>query len=112
MPNLLTGSRTTRRKPDRAVGPLLAALGDGTRQDIIERLRAGPRTVGELSALLPVSRPAVSQHLKILRDAGLIQGQIDGPRVCYCANPAKLQELKRLIAELESLTQNRSKCDG
>ena len=53
------------RRPDpRDVAPLLAALGDGTRREIVERLRRGRRTVGELAEGLPVTRPAVSQHLK------------------------------------------------
>ena len=48
----------------------LEALGDGTRREIMERLRRGPRPVGELAAGLPVSRPAVSQHLRILKEIG------------------------------------------
>ena len=95
MANQLTGSRTARRKPDRAIGPLLAALGDGTRQEIIERLRAGPRTVGELSDLLPVSRPAVSQHLKILRDAGVVTETRAGVRHYFALKASSLDLLRR-----------------
>ena len=61
---------------------------------------------------MDLAQSTVSQHLKILREAGLIRGEVDGPRVCYCANPPRLQELKRLIADLESQSQNRSACDG
>ena len=59
------------------------ALGDPTRRRVFELLRDGPRPVGELAARLPVSRPAVSQHLAILRDAGLVSDQRDGRRNLY-----------------------------
>ena len=95
MANQSTAPRTGRRKPDRAVAPLLATLGDGTRQDIIERLRAGPRTVGELADLLPVSRPAVSQHLKILRDAGVVTETRAGVRHYFALDAGSLDILRR-----------------
>ena len=75
-------------------------------------LTRGGCVCGELVAEMDLAQSTVSQHLKILRDAGLIQGEVDGPRVCYCANPQRIQELKRLIVELESLSQNRRSCDG
>ena len=49
---------------------------------------------------MPVAQSTVSQHLKILKEAGLVQGEIDGPRVCYCINPAALDELKELVSKL------------
>jgi ArsR family transcriptional regulator len=55
---------------------------------------------GEIVAELPLAQSTVSQHLKILKTAGLIQGEIDGPKMCYCINRKKLAELKRLIADL------------
>ncbi|MCU0876907.1 MAG: metalloregulator ArsR/SmtB family transcription factor [Pirellulaceae bacterium] len=55
---------------------------------------------GEIVDQLPLAQSTVSQHLKILKEAGLIQGEVDGPKVCYCINPAKLQELKSLVASL------------
>ncbi len=55
---------------------------------------------GEIVAELPLAQSTVSQHLKILKESGLIQGEIDGPKVCYCINPEMLAELKRLIADL------------
>lgn len=55
---------------------------------------------GEIVAELPLAQSTVSQHLKILKESGLIQGEIDGPSVCYCINPDKLAELKRLVASL------------
>ena len=55
---------------------------------------------GDLVGEIPLAQSTVSQHLKQLRDAGLIQGEIDGPRVCYCIDPVRLKRLKVLIAGL------------
>ena len=66
----------------------LAALGDPTRRTIFERLAERPRPVGELARELPVSRPAVSQHLKVLKDAGLVSERAVGTRRVYRLNPA------------------------
>jgi ArsR family transcriptional regulator len=55
---------------------------------------------GEIVDQLPLAQSTVSQHLKILKQVGLIQGEVDGPKVCYCINPSRLQELKRLIGSL------------
>jgi ArsR family transcriptional regulator len=55
---------------------------------------------GELVELMPLAQSTVSQHLKILKDAGIVQGEIDGPRVCYCVNIAGLARLKAFVAEL------------
>jgi DNA-binding transcriptional ArsR family regulator len=63
------------------------ALGDPTRRAIFERLAVRPRAVGELAGELPVSRPAVSQHLKVLKDAGLVVDRRDGNRRIYQLNP-------------------------
>jgi DNA-binding transcriptional ArsR family regulator len=64
-------------------GHPLDALGDPTRRQIFELLRSGPRSVGELAAGLPVSRPAVSQHLRVLEDVGLVSHERDGTRHLY-----------------------------
>ena len=71
-----------------------SALGDGTRRAIFERLVERPCAVGELAIDLPVSRPAVSQHLKVLRDAGLVVDQPAGNRRIYRINPDGLAELR------------------
>ena len=71
-----------------------AALGDDTRRSIVEFLAEQPRAVGELASLLPVSRPAVSQHLKVLRDAGLVAEQAAGTRRIYRLNPAGVAALR------------------
>jgi DNA-binding transcriptional ArsR family regulator len=70
------------------------ALGDPTRRAIFERLRQGPRSVGELAEGLPVSRPAVSQHLRVLKEAALVSERRDGTRRIYSLNPGGLQELR------------------
>jgi DNA-binding transcriptional ArsR family regulator len=64
-----------------------AALGDSTRRAIFERVAIRPRAVGELAEGLPVTRPAVSQHLKVLKEAGLVTDRRDGNRRIYQANP-------------------------
>lgn len=64
-------------------GHPLDALGDATRRQVFELLRDGPRSVGELAAELPVSRPAVSQHLRVLEGAGLVTHRRDGTRHLY-----------------------------
>jgi DNA-binding transcriptional ArsR family regulator len=63
------------------------ALGDGTRREIFERLALRPHTVGELARELPVSRPAVSQHLRVLKDAGVVLVRPLGTRRIYHLNP-------------------------
>lgn len=55
---------------------------------------------GEIVDELPLAQSTVSQHLKILKEAGLVEGEVDGPKVCYCVNRAKLDELKSMIASL------------
>ena len=64
-----------------------AALGDPTRRAIFEQLATRPRSVGELARELPVSRPAVSQHLKVLREAGLVNDRAEGNRRIYHVDP-------------------------
>ena len=70
------------------------ALGDGTRRLILERLRGGPRAVGELAAELPVSRPAVSQHLRVLKEAGLVAERRNGTRRLYRVDTDGLAEVR------------------
>lgn len=76
---------------------MLTALGDPTRQAIFERLSARPTAVGELAAVLPVSRPAVSQHLKVLRDVGLVVDRQEGTRRIYEVDRAGLAVLRSYL---------------
>ncbi len=72
----------------------LAALADPTRRSVFEAVAAQPRSVAALSKDLPVSRPAVSQHLRVLSDAGLVQARADGTRRIYSVRPNGLAELR------------------
>jgi DNA-binding transcriptional ArsR family regulator len=76
---------------------VLAALADPTRRTVFERLRRGPASVGEVAADLPVSRPAVSQHLKVLKLAGLVIDRPSGARRVYYIDPDGLGELRRWL---------------
>jgi DNA-binding transcriptional ArsR family regulator len=75
----------------------LTALGDPTRQAIFERLADRPSAVGELASELPVSRPAVSQHLKVLKDAGLVIDRPAGNRRIYQLNPDGVDALREYL---------------
>ena len=72
----------------------LGALADPTRRTIFERLAEGPSAVGDLAATMPVSRPAVSQHLKVLKDAGLVSEMQDGPRRIYRLDPRGIARIR------------------
>jgi DNA-binding transcriptional ArsR family regulator len=82
----------------------LTALGDPTRLAIFERLGAHPRAVNELAAGLPVSRPAVSQHLRVLKHARLVRDRRDGTRRIYELNPEGIALLRDHFAHLWDLT--------
>jgi DNA-binding transcriptional ArsR family regulator len=71
-----------------------AALADPTRRTIFELVLTRPRAVGELAEALPITRPAVSQHLKLLKTAGLVLDRAEGTRRIYRANPDGLRELR------------------
>jgi DNA-binding transcriptional ArsR family regulator len=73
------------------------ALGDPTRRAIVEVLRHGARAVGEVAAGLPVSRPAVSQHLRVLEEAGLVVARREGTRRVYRLDPVGLDELRAAL---------------
>jgi len=76
---------------------VLECLSDPTRRRVFERLRSGPQSVGVLARGLPVSRPAVSQHLKALKAAGLVNDRSEGTRRVYHIDPDGLGELRRWI---------------
>jgi DNA-binding transcriptional ArsR family regulator len=75
-------------------GEAIAALADPTRRTIFERLRGGPRPVVEIARGLPVSRPAVSQHLRVLKEAGLVRERREGTRNFYSVNGDGLADLR------------------
>jgi DNA-binding transcriptional ArsR family regulator len=78
----------------------LGALGDPTRRAIFECLARRPMAVGQLSAELPVTRPAVSQHLKVLKQAGLVTDQADGTRRIYRINQAGVQAIHHYLDQM------------
>jgi DNA-binding transcriptional ArsR family regulator len=75
----------------------ITALADPTRRAVLEELRLGPRAVGELARRLPVSRPAVSQHLRVLKEAGLVGDRAAGTRRIYSVNGDGLAELREYV---------------
>ena len=75
----------------------LMALADPTRRLVFEAVAAEPRAVGALAKDLPVSRPAVSQHLKVLSDAGLVEARAEGTRRVYALRPAGLADLRAYL---------------
>jgi len=80
---------------------LAKALGHPARVAILRLLaRRGECVCGSIVDQLPLAQATVSQHLAVLKDAGLIQGEIEGPRVCYCIEPAGLRRLRQLLEKL------------
>lgn len=90
------------RRPDPdALAALAWAVAHPIRVRILKLLLERESCVcGELVELLPVAQSTVSQHLKIMKEAGLIQGEVDGPKVCYCVDSVGLARLKNLVREL------------
>jgi len=80
-----------------SIGQTLIALGDPTRREVFELVAARPRAVGELAAELPVSRPAVSQHLRVLKEAGLVRDEAVGARRIYQLHPEGVAELRAYL---------------
>jgi DNA-binding transcriptional ArsR family regulator len=79
--------------------PVFAALGDPTRRAVLARLRTGPRSVGEIVATLPVSQSAVSQHLRVLREARLVTDRREGTRRLYQVDLEGLTALRAYVDE-------------
>ena len=93
---------------------ILTAIADPTRQTIIELMRDGPKTVGALGRRLPVSRPAVSQHLKVLSDAGLLEVQPSGTRRYYRLSPEGIAAVRTYLDQLwnDAMTSFKDYADG
>lgn len=86
--------------------PLLA-LSDPTRRAIVELLADGELDVGAIAERFPISRPAVSRHLRVLREAGLVQARVDAQRRLYVLDPAPLAELDAWLARYRPFWENR-----
>jgi ArsR family transcriptional regulator len=96
-----SGRGSGARARDLQLARLAKALGHPARVAILRLLlERGDCQCGVIVDRLPLAQATVSQHLKVLKDAGLIRGEIDPPRVCYCVNPRSIQRLKSLVLEL------------
>ena len=90
-------------EPDEEIGRLSKALGHPIRVKILRFLLEREECiVGAIVDELPLAQSTVSQHLKVLREAGLIHGEVDGPRICYCADAGRVERLRHLLAGLVS----------
>jgi DNA-binding transcriptional ArsR family regulator len=89
------------------VDVVLQALSDESRRTMLESLRGGPATAGELAALLPIARPGVSRHLRVLREAGLVEVRQEAQRRVYSLRPEPLAEVDEWLGPYRSLWQHR-----
>ena len=90
-------------RSDAEAARLAKALGHPARVAIVRMLiECGECVCGTIVEGLPLSQATVSQHLKVLKEAGLIRGEIDGPRVCYCINPEAVRRFKTLLGQLRA----------
>jgi len=85
----------------------LRALTDGSRRLMLEALTGGPATVGELAALLPIARPGVSRHLRVLREAGLVEVRQEAQRRVYSLRPQPLAEIDQWLGRYRALWERR-----
>lgn len=86
---------------DEELAALAKALAHPARVAILRQLAdEGTCVCGEIVSALPLAQATVSQHLKVLKDAGFVQGELDGPRVCYCLEPKTLKRFRKLVSEL------------
>ncbi len=85
----------------------LKALSDPSRRTVLERLSRGPVTAGELAAMLPIARPGVSRHLRVLREAGLVDVRSDAQRRVYSLRPEPLAEIDEWLGHYRALWEQR-----
>jgi DNA-binding transcriptional ArsR family regulator len=89
------------------VESVLRALADDSRRTVLEKLARGPATVGELAALLPIARPGVSRHLRVLREAGLVEVRQQAQRRVYSLRPEPLAEVDEWLGRYRALWEQR-----
>jgi DNA-binding transcriptional ArsR family regulator len=89
------------------VETLLLALADESRRTMLEALTSGPATAGELAALLPIARPGVSRHLRVLREAGLVEVRQEAQRRIYSLQPEPLAEIDEWLGPYRALWEQR-----
>lgn len=86
---------------------VLRALADESRRTMLDALACGPATAGELAALLPIARPGVSRHLRVLREAGLVEARQQAQRRIYSLRPQPLAEVDEWLARYRALWERR-----
>ena len=86
---------------------VLRALADESRRTVLESLAGGPATAGELAALLPIARPGVSRHLRVLREAGLVEVRREAQRRVYSLRPQPLAEVDEWLGRYRTLWEQR-----
>ena len=86
---------------------VLRALADQSRRTMLETLAGGPATAGELAALLPIARPGVSRHLRVLREAGLVEVRQEAQRRVYTLRPEPLDDVERWLGRYRALWEQR-----
>jgi DNA-binding transcriptional ArsR family regulator len=86
---------------------VLQALSDESRRTLLETLTGGPATAGELAALLPIARPGVSRHLRVLREAGLVEVRQQAQRRIYSLRPEPLAEVDQWLGQYRGLWEQR-----
>ena len=86
---------------------VLQALADSSRRTLLETLAEGPATAGDLAALLPIARPGVSRHLRVLREAGLVDVRRDAQRRVYALRPEPLAEVEEWLSRYRALWEQR-----
>ncbi len=97
----ITSPDSTITEFDERVAEMARALSHPARVAIVRHLAAsGTCVCGEIVSVLPLAQATVSQHLKVLKDAGFVQGEVDGPRTCYCVNPETVKRFQSLVALL------------
>jgi DNA-binding transcriptional ArsR family regulator len=89
------------------VDAVLQALSDGSRRTMLEALASGEATAGELAALLPIARPGVSRHLRVLREAGLVDVRQEAQRRVYWLRPESLEEVADWVGRYRSIWEQR-----
>jgi DNA-binding transcriptional ArsR family regulator len=86
---------------------VLQALSDGSRRTVLQALKAGPASAGELAAMLPIARPGVSRHLRVLREAGLVEVRQEAQYRLYSLRPEPLAELDEWLGQYRALWEQR-----
>lgn len=101
----MTPPSTVQPENDHELAEICKALAHPARLAILRQLLREDRCIcGRIVEVLPLAQSTVSQHLKILKEAGLIRGEVEGPSTCYCANRAKLHDLSRSISAISQIS--------